>query len=70
MIYVGIDVAKHKHQVVIIDDQREVYEDDLVISNNRSGFLKLDKIIQRVQSNPLQECRLAMEDTGHYNYNF
>lgn len=67
MIYVGIDVAKLKHQVAIIDDKGEIYEDDLVILNDRSGFQKLDEIIHRIQRETLQECRLSMEDTGHYN---
>lgn len=67
MIYVGIDVAKHKHQVAIIDDKGEIYEDDLIILNNRSDFQKLDAIICRIQKQTNQKCKLAMEDTGHYN---
>lgn len=63
----GVDVAKHKHQVAIIDDEGEIYEDDLVILNDRSGFQKLDEIIHHIQKETLQECRLAMEDTGHYH---
>ena len=67
MIYVGIDVAKHKHQVAIIDDEGGIYEDDLVILNDRLGFQKLDAIICRIQNQTGQKCKLAMEDTGHYN---
>lgn len=67
MIYVGIDVAKHKHQVAIINDEGEIYEDDFIIVNDRLGFQKLDTIICRIQYQTGQKCKLAMEDTGHYN---
>lgn len=67
MIYVGIDVAKHKHQVAIIDDEGEIYEDDLIIFNNRSGFEKLDNIICEIQTQTNQEAKLGLEDTGHYS---
>ncbi|GIN95190.1 hypothetical protein J6TS1_10600 [Siminovitchia terrae] len=45
MIYAGVDVAKHKHQVAIIDDKGEIHEDNLVVVNNKSGFKKLYEIL-------------------------
>lgn len=67
MIYVGVDVAKYKHQVAIIDDKGEIHEDNLVVVNNKSGFKKLYEILCRIESHTEQECQIAMEDTGHYN---
>lgn len=67
MIYVGIDVAKYKHQVVIIDNQGEIYEDNLVIENSRAGFNQLYQSLNRFQKQTEQDCQIAMEDTGHYN---
>ncbi|MGX4668603.1 hypothetical protein JNUCC74_05240 [Cerasibacillus sp. JNUCC 74] len=40
MIYEGIDVAKHKHQVAIIDNGGEIYEHDLVIYQDFKDFMK------------------------------
>ena len=67
MLYVRIDIAKHEHQVAIIDDEGEIHEDVLVINNTRSGFQKLDEIVHRIQVKPSQECMWAMEDTGNYH---
>lgn len=67
MIYVGIDVAKLQHQVAILDDKGEIYKDDFVIENSQSGFQKLHETLCYIQTETMQECQVAMEDTGHYN---
>ncbi|WP_425470840.1 hypothetical protein [Siminovitchia terrae] len=41
-------MAKHKHQVAIIDDKGEIHEDNLVVVNNKSGFKKLYEILCRI----------------------
>ncbi|CAM5595673.1 putative Mini-circle transposase for [Streptomyces afghaniensis 772] [Streptomyces afghaniensis] len=67
MIYVGIDVAKQKHQIAILDDGGEIYRDNLVIQNNYLGFQKLHEILSHIQTETAQECQVALEDTGHYS---
>ena len=41
MIYVGIDVAKNKHDCFIINSEGEVLVDLFTISNSKDGFNKL-----------------------------
>jgi len=38
MIYVGIDVAKSKHDCVIIDDNAQILEAVFTIANSNNGF--------------------------------
>lgn len=67
MIYVGIDVAKQKHQIAILNDGGEIYRDNSVIQNNYLGFQKLHEILSHIQTETAQECQVALEDTGHYS---
>ncbi|MFC0854795.1 IS110 family transposase, partial [Halalkalibacter oceani] len=67
MIYAGIDVAKQKHQVAILDEEGNVYQDNLAIPNNYAGFQTLHDILSHLQTETAQECQVAMEDTGHYS---
>lgn len=46
MIYVGIDVAKDKHDCFITSSDGEVLYNPLTISNNRNGF---DTLLQRIE---------------------
>jgi transposase len=41
MLYVGIDVAKSKHDCYIIGSDGVVHADNLTISNDRKGFDQL-----------------------------
>ena len=43
MLFVGIDVAKHKHDVAVLDSVGEVILKHLLIQNNREGFTTLHK---------------------------
>lgn len=47
MIYVGIDVAKDKHDCFITNSDGEVLFKPFTISNNRDG---LETLFQRIQS--------------------
>lgn len=40
MLYVGIDIAKHKHDLAVIDTEGTVFVRHLQIENNREGFAK------------------------------
>ncbi len=68
MVYVGIDVAKDKHDCFIIDENGEVLCDSFVIKNNLDGFSELlDKIISNADS--IENVKVGLESTGHYGYN-
>jgi len=68
MIYVGIDVAKDKHDCFVVNSYGEVLFDVFEISNNIDGFNDLFKKIQIV-SESFDEVKVGLEATGHYSYN-
>ena len=68
MIYVGIDVAKDKHDCFITNSDGEVLFKSFTISNNREGFETLFQKIEAV-SDDLTKVKIGLEATGHYSYN-
>lgn len=68
MIYVGIDVAKDKHDCFIANSDGEVLLKAFTISNNREGFETLFQRISSV-SGDLDKVKVGLEATGHYSYN-
>lgn len=68
MVYVGIDVAKDKHDCFIADSDGEILSDSFVIQNNRDGF---DDLYERIASvaEDISEVRIGLEATGHYSRN-
>ena len=68
MIYVGIDVAKDKHDCFIINSEGEVLYDVFTIQNNIDGFNDLLFKIKKVEPNP-DKVKAGLEATGHYSYN-
>lgn len=68
MIYVGIDVAKDKHDCFITDSDGEVLFPSFTITNNREGFDTLFHKIISV-SDDLTKVKVGLEATGHYSYN-
>lgn len=68
MIYVGIDVAKDKHDCFITNSDGEVLFKSFTIANNREGFETLFERIESV-SDDLNELKVGLEATGHYSYN-
>lgn len=68
MIYVGIDVAKDKHDCFIMNLDGEVLFDPFTIPNNRDGF---ETLFQRILSlsDDLSKVKVGLEATGHYSYN-
>ena len=65
MLYVGIDVAKNKHDVAVLNDRGKVILKPLTFSNNKAGFKLLDNTLKQLK----QDCLIALEDTGHYAFN-
>ena len=68
MIYVGIDVAKDKHDCFITNSNGEVLFKSFTIPNNRAGFETLFQRIEAV-SDDLTKVKVGLEATGHYSYN-
>ena len=69
MLYVGIDVAKSKHDCCILDGCGELLLTNLQIGNNRQGFNELEKNISKYsQSNARKDTKIGLESTGHYSY--
>ncbi|WP_317855116.1 IS110 family transposase [Chakrabartyella piscis] len=68
MIYVGIDVAKDKHDCFMTNSDGEILAKAFTITNNRDGF---DELYQRVESlsDDLTKVKVGLEATGHYSYN-
>ena len=70
MIYVGIDVAKNKHDCCILDSDRSVLCDSFTFNNNRKGFLTLLCAIQEaLHGSGLSNAKTGLEATGHYGEN-
>ena len=67
MIYVGVDVAKDKHDCFITNSDGEVLFKSFTISNNREGFKTLFQRIGSV-SDDLTKAKVGLEATGHYDY--
>ena len=68
MIFVGIDVAKDKHDCFITNSDGEVLFKAFTIPNNRDGF---DELYQKIESvtDVLTKVKVGLEATGHYSYN-
>lgn len=68
MIYVGIDVAKDKHDCFIAHSNGELSFNPFTIPNNREGF---DALYQKIRSvsDGMTKVKAGLEATGHYSYN-
>ena len=68
MIYVGIDVAKDKHDCFITNSDGEVLFKAFTITNNLDDFNELYQKILSVM-NDVTKVKVGLEATGHYSYN-
>ena len=68
MIYVGIDIAKDKHDCFITNSDSKVLYKPFTISNNKDGF---DELYNKICSSTkdLRKVKVGLEATGHYSYN-
>ncbi len=68
MIYVGIDVAKDKHDCFIINSGGEDLFSSFTIPNNLDGFNDLyQKILSLTED--FATVKVGLEATGHHHYN-
>ena len=68
MIYVGIDVAKNKHDCYAFNSDGEILIEALTFSNSKEGFNLLLKSIFNF-SKDLNNIKVGLEATGHYSNN-
>jgi transposase len=68
MTYVGIDVAKDKHDCYIVNSDGEVLAEVFTIPNDQIGFNRLFQTLQSVAPD-LSKVKVGLEATGHYSYN-
>ena len=64
MVYVGIDIAKHKHFASVVSSDGEVIVKPFPFENSRKGFMKL---IQEIEN--FHDCLIGLESTGHFAEN-
>ena len=70
MIYVGIDVAKSKHDCCIIDSDGVIILNSLCIPNSKVGFETLYSMITNaLNSKDFSNVKIGLESTGHYSTN-
>lgn len=69
MIFVGIDVAKDKHDCYIISSEGEVLADNFTVSNSKEGFEHLLQTINTCAGIGGSKIKVGLEATGHYSYN-
>ena len=68
MIFVGIDVAKDKHDCFICNSAGEVLFNAFTIPNSMEGF---NSLYEKIKSScdDLSNVKVGLEATGHYSYN-
>ncbi|WP_438836527.1 IS110 family transposase [Streptococcus pluranimalium] len=68
MLYIGIDIAKNKHDLTCIDETGETIIMNYRFANSYQGFHQLK--LKLKQLSPItQDVQIALESTGHYSYN-
>ena len=68
MIFVGIDVAKDKHDCFITNSDGEILFKVFTIPNTLNGFNDLYQKILSVTED-VNKVKVGLEATGHYSYN-
>lgn len=68
MIYVGIDVAKDKHDCIIVDSDGVIRFPTFTIPNNKQGFRELLTNLKTCGSD-FAQIKVGLEATGHYSDN-
>ena len=63
MVYVGIDIAKDKHDCFITNSDGEILYDVFTIQNNMDGFEDLLFKIKTTSKN-LSKVKVGLEATG------
>ena len=67
MVYVGIDVAKSKHDCYVINSDGEILIDSFSFPNSSEGFNSLYHSL--ISFSSLDKIKVGLEATGHYSNN-
>ena len=67
-LYVGIDVAKNKHDLAVLGERGEIITRHFQFANSYQGFKALKEHLEQLNQ-PTPDIRIALEDTGHYSEN-
>ncbi|WP_233520990.1 IS110 family transposase [Thomasclavelia ramosa] len=67
MYYVGIDIAKYKHDCFIFTSEGEIVLESFTFENTREGFSKLKLILDALDHS--QKIKIGLEATGIYGKN-
>lgn len=65
--FVGIDIAKYKHDCFIMDEDGCVIRDSFSFSNDSNGFNFLLSILKGIKKKG--KIKIGFESTGHYHFN-
>ena len=67
MYYVGIDIAKHKHNCVVINEKHRIIKKSFSFTNDSLGFNSLLSTLNKLKSK--SKLKIGFESTGHYATN-
>ena len=62
MYFCGIDVAKHQHAALVVDDKGQTIQPAISFDNSRAGFDQLSTALAELTGPPM----VGLEATGHY----
>ncbi|MBQ9037492.1 MAG: IS110 family transposase [Erysipelotrichaceae bacterium] len=65
--FIGLDLAKFKHDCFIMNEHGEVVRNPFSFSNDQTGFNTLLNVLNSLD--PSQKKRIGLEATGHYGSN-
>lgn len=68
IIFVGIDVAKNKHDCYIFDSSKEIVETKFSFLNSFEGFTTFKNILSSY-SDDFSNIKVGIESAGHYGNN-
>jgi len=63
MLFVGIDIAKNKHDMAVIDSKGNILLKHLNFANSKEGFDKLHTKLMELASSHDSDICIALEDT-------
>jgi len=67
MVFVGIDISKDKHDVAMVEAQKNLLAKLFVIAESREGYQQLQAALMSCQQrHQTREFRIGMEATGDY----
>ena len=65
--FIGLDLAKYKHDCFVTNENGEIIKDSFSFTNDSIGFNTLLNVLSSLDS--IQEKRIGLEATGHYGSN-